>query len=152
MGSWKLTVYPLWFQFKSMKLCPFPITILFVSFSSLLEDVARHPEKPDWKSSGRCFNTSSLPSLESGSRSKMWQSVAEKEGRSGVMLAKLTLSVKILLCRVSHIFPPLAAGLVVVRLVARMAFATGEVGLLPVMATLLVRTRHPGLGGRGQNI
>lgn len=68
------------------------------------------------------------------------------------MLAKLTLSVKILLCRVSHIFPPLAAGLVMVRLVARMAFATGEVGLLPVMATLLVRTRHPGLGGRGQNI
>lgn len=61
------------------------------------------------------------------------------------MLAKLTLSVKILLCRVSHIFPPLAGGLVVVRLVARMAFATGEVVLLPVMATLLVRTRHPGL-------
>lgn len=53
------------------------------------------------------------------------------------------LSAKILLCRVSQVFPPLAVALVV-WLVARMTFGAEGV-LLPVVAALIVGARHPGL-------
>lgn len=54
------------------------------------------------------------------------------------------LSAEVFLCRVSHIFPLLAVALVV-WLVALMTFSAGGGALLPVVAALLVRTRHPGL-------
>ena len=58
--------------------------------------------------------------------------------------ARLPLSAKVFLCRVSHIFPLLAVALVV-WLVALMTFGARGEALLPVVATLLVRARHPGL-------
>lgn len=53
------------------------------------------------------------------------------------------LSAKILLCRVSQVFPLLAVASVL-WLVARMTFGAEGV-LLPVMAALMVGARHPGL-------
>lgn len=97
-----------------------------------------------------CFNTSNnLPRLESGSRSGTGQSVSCRQergargGEEGVQ-ARSPLSAQVLLCRVSHIFPLLAVALVV-WLVALVTFGGGGGALLPVVAALLVRTRHPGL-------
>lgn len=75
------------------------------------------------------------------------QSVADEDGGvdKGVgERAGSPLSAEVFLCRVPHIFPLLAVALVV-WLVALVAFGARGGALLPVVAALLVRTRHPGL-------
>lgn len=71
------------------------------------------------------------------------QSVADKEARGEP--ERSPLSAEVLLCRVrvAHIFPLLAVALVV-WLVVRVTFGAGG-ALLPVVATLMLGTRHPGL-------
>lgn len=73
-----------------------------------------------------------------------WGEVGDGVSRRRGGAERSSLSAEVFLCRVSHIFPLLAVALVV-WLVALMTLGAGGGALLPVVATLLVRPRHPGL-------